>query len=234
MRRAIAKWTTLAGAIGFAAAANAATVTVYTDKSAWEAAVGVPHETETFADESLEPGVSFFSTESGHVNPALEVYQDVLASQSQNEPMTTWTFTPQITAFGGNWTLGGPGGSGNSLLVYIEDTQTLVGIIPNSYGGEFWGFISDSPLSAVTLVGGTGTNQQTYTLDDLVYTRLPTPSCIGDINGDGSTNAADFVILAGNFGASVRPNTGGDLNGDGLVNAADFTILAGDFGCSPP
>mgnify|MGYP001424270053 CR=1 FL=1 len=55
--------------------------------------------------------------------------------------------------------------------------------------------------------------------------------CIADINNDGSTNAADFVILAGNFGASVTPNTNGDLNGDGLVNAADFVILAGDFGC---
>ena len=61
--------------------------------------------------------------------------------------------------------------------------------------------------------------------------RILAPSCSGDINGDGSTNAADFVILAGNFGASVAPNTSGDLNGDGLVNAADFVILAGDFGC---
>jgi spore coat protein A len=60
------------------------------------------------------------------------------------------------------------------------------------------------------------------------------PSCVGDINGDGSTNAADFVILAGNFGTMVMPhNTGGDLNGDGLVNASDFVILAGDFGCQP-
>jgi hypothetical protein len=63
--------------------------------------------------------------------------------------------------------------------------------------------------------------------------RLFVPSaCVGDINGDGFTNAADFVILAGNFGASVAPNTSGDLNGDGLVNAGDFVILAGDFGCS--
>jgi hypothetical protein len=56
--------------------------------------------------------------------------------------------------------------------------------------------------------------------------------CAGDVNGDGDTNAADFTILAGNFGASVAPNTSGDLNGDGIVNAADFTILAGDFGCA--
>jgi hypothetical protein len=61
--------------------------------------------------------------------------------------------------------------------------------------------------------------------------RIPAPTCAGDINNDGFTNAADFVILAGDFGSAVTPNTGGDLNGDGLVNASDFVILAGDFGC---
>jgi hypothetical protein len=66
------------------------------------------------------------------------------------------------------------------------------------------------------------------------YSRPTAPNpCIGDINGDGLTNAGDFVILAGAFGSMVTPNTGGDLNGDGLVNAADFVILAGDFGCAP-
>ena len=68
--------------------------------------------------------------------------------------------------------------------------------------------------------------------DDIRLDATPTPAC-PDINGDGLTNAADFTILAGNFGAAVPPNTLGDLNGDGLVNAADFTILAGAFGCQP-
>ena len=58
-------------------------------------------------------------------------------------------------------------------------------------------------------------------------------ACAGDINGDGYTNAADFVILAGHFGSAVGFNSSGDINGDGLVNAADFVILAGDFGCAP-
>jgi hypothetical protein len=64
----------------------------------------------------------------------------------------------------------------------------------------------------------------------VLFGRVPEP-CIGDLNGDGDTNAADFTILAGNFGMAVPPGTGGDLNGDGIVNAADFTILAGDLGC---
>ena len=69
--------------------------------------------------------------------------------------------------------------------------------------------------------------------DDVTVAFTPAPACSGDVNGDGSTNAGDFVILAGNFGSSVAPFTNGDLNGDGIVNASDFVILAGDFGCSP-
>ena len=72
-------------------------------------------------------------------------------------------------AYGGNWTLGGPGGSGNSLQVYIADSSFHVGSISNSYGGGFWGFVSDTPVTSVRLVGGSGTNQQNYTLDNMVY-----------------------------------------------------------------
>ena len=78
----------------------------------------------------------------------------------------------------------------------------------------------------------TARNADTSTLLIDGILRIPAaPACAGDINNDGATNASDFVILAGNFGASVTPNTSGDLNGDGLVNASDFVILAGDFGC---
>ena len=60
--------------------------------------------------------------------------------------------------------------------------------------------------------------------------------CRGDLNGDGATNAADFSVMAGQFGAGVpdcRARDEGDLNCDGVVDASDFVILAGDFGCSP-
>ncbi len=165
-----------AAAMACAAAANAASITIYTDKSQWQAAVGGAFLTESFADSQLNAGVSFVSSESGHVNPAQELYQDVLASQSQNEPMTIWSFTPQIVAYGGNWTLGGPGGSGNSLLVYVADWPLYVGAISNSYGGEFWGFVSDTPFTSVKLVGGSGIHQQNYSLDDMVYAPIPEPA----------------------------------------------------------
>jgi len=63
-------------------------------------------------------------------------------------------------------------------------------------------------------------------------TTAPIPSCPGDVTGDGTTNVADFNILASHFGLSVTTGTNGDLTGDGFVNVADFNVLASDFGCT--
>ena len=50
--------------------------------------------------------------------------------------------------------------------------------ISNSYGGEFWGFTSDTPFTSVKLVGGSGSNQQNYSLDDMVYSPVPEPATL--------------------------------------------------------
>ncbi len=169
----------LAMAMSWAATVNAAVITVYRDKTQWENALSGPFLTEDFSDSQLNAGVSFVPTESGHINPALGYYQDVLASESQNEPMTTWSFAPEIYGYGGNWTLGGPGGSGNSLLVYLADSPVDVGAISNSYDGGFWGFTSDTSFTSVKLVGGSGIHQQNYRLDDMVYSHIPEPTTLG-------------------------------------------------------
>ena len=74
-----------------------------------------------------------------------------------------------------------------------------------------------------------------YRGDDTTCAGSPSAcDCTGDITGDGLTNAADFTVLAGQFGQGTpdcRTRAQGDLNCDGVVNAADFTILAGSFGC---
>jgi predicted outer membrane repeat protein len=91
----------------------------------------------------------------------------------------------------------------------------------------------DNPFVADTGVG------PAPVVDMGAYEYQGPPPCSGDINGDGSTNLADFTILATNFGATGLPfGSGqsrglGDLNDDGSVNLADFTILASDFGCAP-
>jgi hypothetical protein len=201
-----------------------AAIWIYTNKTEWENALDGLFVTEDFSDLQLNNGVSFVSTESGHINPAQECYQDVLASTSQNEPATTWTFASEIIGYGGNWTLGGPGGSGNVLLIYIDDLFPYAGFISNSYGGEFWGFISDTPFTSVRLVGGTGTNQQNYRLDDMVYSQYDPRICEIDLNSDGIINFAEFASIAAEW-QTETPSVMGDLTGDGQVNIDDLIKL---------
>ena len=57
-------------------------------------------------------------------------------------------------------------------------TVLYIGAISNSYGGEFWGFTSDTPFTSVKLVGGSGSNQQNYSLDNMVYSPVPEPATL--------------------------------------------------------
>jgi hypothetical protein len=98
------------------------------------------------------------------------------------------------------------------------DTSAAIG----SYEAVYTVAVSDENIP-----GGIALGTVTVTV-----TATIAPGCAGDVNGDGTTDAADFVVLAGNFGFSVAPGTAGDLNSDGLVDASDFVILAGDFGCA--
>ena len=50
----------------------------------------------------------------------------------------------------------------------------------------------------------------------------------GDVNGDGTVNIADLVLVASNLGETGQ-NTA-DVNGDGQVNIADLVLVAGALG----
>lgn len=51
-----------------------------------------------------------------------------------------------------------------------------------------------------------------------------------DLDGGGTINTSDLLVVLGNFGYSVTPWTNGDLNGDGVVNTADLTMVLGLMG----
>ena len=62
------------------------------------------------------------------------------------------------------------------------------------------------------------------------------PSCPGDLDGDGQVALSDFGIFASNFGldGGATPQQG-DLDGDGAVLLSDLSIFASLFGqdCAP-
>ena len=64
-------------------------------------------------------------------------------------------------------------------------------------------------------------------------TRLnPDPLVVGDYNGNGEVDAADYTVWADTFNTNVTPFEGADGNGDGVIDAADYTIWADNFGNS--
>ncbi|MFO0828534.1 MAG: hypothetical protein U0572_10350 [Phycisphaerales bacterium] len=52
-------------------------------------------------------------------------------------------------------------------------------------------------------------------------------SCLGDINGNGTVDAADLAILLGAWGLAGQA---ADLDGSGIVDAADLAMLLGAWG----
>ena len=53
---------------------------------------------------------------------------------------------------------------------------------------------------------------------------------IGDVNGDGTVNIADLVLVASNLGQTGQ--NAADVNSDGVVNIADLVLVAGALGTS--
>ena len=50
----------------------------------------------------------------------------------------------------------------------------------------------------------------------------------GDVNGDGTVNISDLVLVASNLGQTGE--NAADVNGDGVVNIADLVLVAGALG----
>ena len=60
---------------------------------------------------------------------------------------------------------------------------------------------------------------------------LPPELCLpGDLDGNGSIDFPDFLLLSANFGFEDATPQDGDLSGDGIVSFADFLILSTNFG----
>jgi hypothetical protein len=146
-----------------------AQVTVYTDRAAWEAAVG------SFATESFGGEVNGFTVDevgSGHsYGVSGGLYWDRVAGDSS---YTIYSFEQATTAFGADWNLL-PGGAGQGLRLVV-DGNAITPEIANVYVG-FFGFTSTAAFDAVTVFAGSqGGMAESHSVDNLVYaTAMPVP-----------------------------------------------------------
>jgi len=79
-----------------------AAVTIYTDRTAWENALATSFSEETFDDAILNPGVSVVSSAGAIANGRWE-------DRVNSSDTTEFSFSSNLTAYGGNWDLS-PGG----------------------------------------------------------------------------------------------------------------------------
>ena len=56
------------------------------------------------------------------------------------------------------------------------------------------------------------------------------PNSLGDLDGNGTVEFADFLTLSANFGTDVDSHTLGDIDCSGSVDFADFLALSANFG----
>jgi hypothetical protein len=174
---------------------------VYTSKSSWISNVGGVYETEDFNDMTLNPGISFVAS-GGAITPP--VFSDWV---SRGEGFTFFHFHTPVKGVGANWDLT-PFNSGQGVQIRLEytteDFEDLRFEVPNDADGDFFGVVSDIPIGAIRITGGTqqyvgGENsdyaEERYTIDDLVYS--PWGSGGGDPPPVGEIPEPATLLLTG-------------------------------------
>lgn len=97
--------------------------------------------------------------------------------------------------------------------------------------GDFFAKPGNYPISvtATSKTDGTKTAEVTTTTTIEMPTPPPPPPTPWDVNGDGTVNIQDLVLVANELGESGE-SLKGDTNGDGTVNILDLVLVASHFG----
>lgn len=173
MKKTLVLLISLVMVLSFSLAAQA--TTIYNSNNAYdEFLTAFPSPTvENFEDTILQPYLSYVSTYAGAV---IEngVFKDLVDDPNY---YTIWTNTQGFAAFGGWFNLAGPGGPGSGLKITVVDTGEVIGEIPNTFNGGFWGFSTGYNFNKVKISEGTQTgSQETYWNVDLAYKQVPEPA----------------------------------------------------------
>ncbi len=87
----------------------------------------------------------------------------------------------------------------------------------------------DDYAIGVTATSGTDSTMTAEVTTTTTIEMPPPPPPPWDVNGDGTVNIQDLVLVAGQFGQSGE-SLKGDVNGDGTVNILDLVAVSSHFG----
>lgn len=158
-------------AVVLSSAAHASFIT-FTDRAAWELAVGGSFSQESF-DDAITTGFTIQEVGSGHSSGINNgVYNDRTVNATT---FTNYNFSSMINAFGANWDLR-PGGAGQGLQLFLGG-QAVTPQIANSFSGGFFGVVSTTSFNVVTVRSGNFPGSaETHDVDNVVFTSaVPEP-----------------------------------------------------------
>ncbi len=158
-------------AVVLSSTAHASFIT-FTDRAAWEAAVSGSFSEETFSSGSTT-GFSIAEIGSGHSSGISGgVYHDRTVLDTA---YTNYNFSSLINAFGANWDLT-PGGAGQGLQLFAGG-QLVTPQIANTYTGGFFGLVSTTAFSQVSVHSGSFSGvAETHDVDNVVFaSSVPEP-----------------------------------------------------------
>ena len=173
-----ARFLVAASALVAAAATPAlAQFTVYTNRAAFEAALGSFYLDPFTGNAISTTGASVATSTPLTGSFGSGRWNDRVV---QGGDKTTWSFAGGITAFGGDWDLS-PGGQGQGLEFLVNwsgGSSSLVGAeVPNSCAGCFWGFTATASMASIEVRGGTNPagSAETYNFDNMTTNVVPEP-----------------------------------------------------------
>lgn len=158
-------------AVVLSSAAHASFIT-FTDRAAWELAVGGSFSQESF-DDAITTGFTIQEVGSGHSSGINNgVYNDRTVGTTT---FTNYNFSSMINAFGANWDLT-PGGAGQGLQLFLGG-QSVTPQIANTFSGGFFGVVSTTSFNVVTVRSGNFPGvAETHNVDNVVFTSaVPEP-----------------------------------------------------------
>ena len=124
----------------------------------------------------------------------------------------------------------------DTTLDWAEESKSYLLKTPEGQvvGNAFLGY-RDRATIMTTIAGAYSSDPALFdrTIDWLLRVDLGCPCTPGDFNADGAIDAADFAVLASNFGTGTVFGEG-DLNFDGQVNLHDFVEFRELFAAANP
>ena len=117
---------------------------------------------------------------------------------------------------------------GRTRTTFTADAIRTTTIAAGDGGGNF-----NVALNGDALISGTLDQLDTYTYAPQLFTFTVTAPLLGDFNGDGVVNLADYTMWRDNLGGSdTALSPGSTEDGSGVVDAGDYLSWKSSFGNS--